>query len=77
MVDTALSPSKLSIYGNERYGYQWQIFRESDNVFGHGGSDGTIAIASPKDDLIILFFTQSRWSPAVSRMRVLFFEVSF
>jgi CubicO group peptidase (beta-lactamase class C family) len=77
MVETALSPSSLSEHGNEGYGYQWQIFRESDGVFGHGGSDGTVAIASPKDDLIFLCFTQSRGGTAVSQMRSLFFEVFF
>ena len=77
MVEAALSPSSLSVRGNEGYGYQWQIFRESDGVFGHGGSDGTVAIASPKDDLIFLCFTQSRGGSAVSKMRSLFFEEFF
>ena len=76
-VEAALSPSKLSIYGNEGYGYQWQIFSKSDGVFGHGGSDGTVAVVSPKNDLIFLCFTQSRGTPAVSRMRSLFFDVFF
>jgi len=77
MVETALSPSSQSVRGNEGYGYQWQIFRESDGVFGHGGSDGTVAIASPKDDLMFLCFTQSRGGSAVSQMRSLFLEVFF
>lgn len=76
-VEAALSPSSLSVHGNEGYGYQWQIFHESDGVFGHGGSDGTVAIASPKDDLIFLCFTQSRGGSAVSQMRSLFFEVFY
>lgn len=46
------------------YGQQWMVFHKpgSDEVemFGHNGSDGTYAWACPKQDLIILFFTQSR-----------------
>jgi CubicO group peptidase (beta-lactamase class C family) len=47
------------------YGYHWSIFDDSTSperlpVFGHGGSDGTLAIAYPSLDMIILFFTQSR-----------------
>jgi CubicO group peptidase (beta-lactamase class C family) len=75
IVEAALAPSSLSVRGNEGYGYQWQIFRRSDGVFGHGGSDGTVAIASPEDDLIFLCFTQSRGGSAVSQMRSLFFDV--
>lgn len=76
-VKQALTPSRLSRNGDEGYGFQWQIFRESDGVFGHGGSDGTLAIASPKDDLMLLCFTQSRGGPTVSEIRSLFFEVFF
>jgi CubicO group peptidase (beta-lactamase class C family) len=78
-VKKALTPTALSsgVHGGEGYGYQWQVFRQSDGVFGHGGSDGTIAIASPKDDLMFLFFTQSRGGPAVSQLRSLFFDVFF
>ena len=74
-VKKALTPSKLSMSGDEGYGFQWQIFRESDGVFGHGGSDGTIAIASPKDDLMLLCFTQSRGGKTVSEICSLFLEV--
>ena len=77
MVERALTPSPLSIGGDEGYGCQWQIFRKSEGVFGHGGSDGTIAIAFPKGDLMFLCFTQSRGGSAVSQMRSLFFEVFF
>jgi len=47
------------------YGYHWSIFDDSRSscglpVFGHGGSDGTLAIAYPRLDMLILFFTQSR-----------------
>jgi len=65
----------LSRSGDEGYGFQWHIFRESGGVFGHGGSDGTIAIASPKDDLMLLCFTQSRGGKTVSEICSLFLEV--
>lgn len=37
-------------------------------IIGHSGSDGTIAWAWPKLDLMILFFTQSRGGTAVLRL---------
>ena len=37
-------------------------------IVGHSGSDGTIAWGWPKQDLMILFFTQSRGSTAVLRL---------
>ncbi|UCF05379.1 MAG: beta-lactamase family protein [bacterium] len=47
------------------YGYHWSIYDGSTSsghlpTFGHGGSDGTLAIAYPRLDMLILFFTQSR-----------------
>ncbi|MCR3907043.1 MAG: beta-lactamase family protein [Tenericutes bacterium] len=48
----ALTPGSL----NGSYGYLWEI----DNSFGHGGSDGTIAFALPDEDIMVLYFTQSR-----------------
>jgi hypothetical protein len=41
--------------------------------FGHGGSDGTIAIAFPEADAMVLYFTQSRgartvWREAIRRL---------
>lgn len=50
------------------YGQQWMIYHEKDSaepvVFGHNGSDGTHVWAWPKQDLIVLFFTQSRGTMA-------------
>lgn len=53
------------------YGYHWSIFDDSTSegelpVFGHGGSDGTLAIAYPRLDMQILFFTQSRGTHAIN-----------
>jgi hypothetical protein len=33
---------------------------EDVKVFGHAGSDGTIAFAIPELDFMVLYFTQSR-----------------
>ena len=35
---------------------------------GHSGSDGTMAIAYPDEDLIICYFTQSRGGPTLGKM---------
>ena len=46
------------------YGQQWMVYKNEDAdpsiIFGHGGSDGTHAWVWPQEDLIVLFFTQSR-----------------
>ncbi len=56
------------------YGLHWTIYTEKyapvlAGAFGHGGSDGTIALADPQRDLIVLFLTQSRGTE--TRRRVL------
>ena len=63
---------------DERYGLHWELFPGSPAgaklpAFGHGGSDGTFAIAYPSGDAMILFFTQSRgarepWLEALGRL---------
>lgn len=52
------------------YGMHWEVYGESDDPdvlppFGHGGSDGTIAIAIPAKDMMVLFFTQTRGAPII------------
>lgn len=49
------------------YGRMWMLYvtlqaaRDGRvEAFGHGGSDGTYAVAFPHRDLMVLFFTQSR-----------------
>ena len=64
-------------YG-EGYGLHWELFPGSPGgaeppTFGHGGSDGTMAVAYPHEDAMILFFTQSReardpWREAMQRL---------
>jgi CubicO group peptidase (beta-lactamase class C family) len=65
----------------EGYGLHWELFPGPPDqrglpAFGHGGSDGTFAIAYPALDAMILFFTQSRgasapWREAMERLPTL------
>jgi CubicO group peptidase (beta-lactamase class C family) len=68
-VAKALTPTPLYSH----YAMHWQIFSEAADhqlpVFGHGGSDGTLAVMIPQKDLMVLYFTQSRGGATVSRMR--------
>lgn len=56
------------------YGQHWMVYRgvpASEGAlpaFGHGGSDGTGAWAFPDQDLMVLFFTQSRGGLAAIRI---------
>ena len=52
------------------YGYGWRVYR--DGVYGHTGSDGTAAWVDPKNQLIVLIFTQS---PAGNKLRDRFFNL--
>lgn len=61
IVKNALTSTAL----NEEYGWHWEIYHQkSENselpIFGHGGSSGTLALAIPDNNAMILFFTQSR-----------------
>lgn len=54
------------------YGLHWTIFgdREFERlpaIFGHSGSDGTMALAFPEHRRIVLYFTQSRGSDTLPR----------
>jgi CubicO group peptidase (beta-lactamase class C family) len=46
------------------YAQQWMVYLDEETgarrAFGHNGSDGTHAWAWPEEDLMVLFFTQSR-----------------
>jgi len=49
----------------EHYGLHWSLYTGfygpvSSGTFGHGGSDGTIALDDPVGDLVVLYMTQSR-----------------
>ncbi|MBI1853335.1 MAG: serine hydrolase [Planctomycetes bacterium] len=65
---TTLPPGKIS------YGQHWMIWADDAKpgaatlpTFGHGGSDGTTAIAFPDKDLIVCYFTQSRGGVTVMK----------
>ena len=55
---------------NSSYGQLMHLYdREGEvMVFGHSGSDGTYAWAWPEEDLLVLYFTQSRGSGTMFRM---------
>ena len=63
-VDAAIAPSARSRQGTRGYGMHWESFGEALDggrpVFGHSGSDGTMAVADPERDVIFCYFTQSR-----------------
>ena len=66
-ISQALKAHELSVSkkkGNYGYGLHWQIFENDESkyglIYGHSGSDGTIALVIPKYDMIICFFTQTR-----------------
>jgi CubicO group peptidase (beta-lactamase class C family) len=62
-VSEALRPERGKVYG-----YQWVLLNGpplngETRSFNHGGSDGTVGIAIPSLDVLILLFTQSRGTP--------------
>ncbi len=75
-VARALTPSEHTRERISGYGLHWMVFKDLDDKFeeeqlprfGHAGSDGTIAIAIPAEDLIVCYFTQSRGGRTVGRM---------
>jgi CubicO group peptidase (beta-lactamase class C family) len=67
MVDRALTWSGGDELGG--YGYHWELVSEDPLVFGHGGSDGTMAFAMPSENALFLFFTQSRGNQVMREWR--------
>jgi CubicO group peptidase (beta-lactamase class C family) len=60
------------------YGQHWIVYVSPKPgaagalpVFGHGGSDGTLALVFPEQDLMALYFTQSRGGRSVFRFEEL------
>ncbi len=62
-INKALMPTDHNI----RYGYLWEI----GTYFGHGGSDGTIAFAIPSENMMVLYFTQSRSTPTTEMIKIM------
>jgi len=69
---TGLSPLK------PYYGQHWMVYAASSPpaagalpVFGHGGSDGTLALVFPEHDLMAFYFTQSRGGMSTFRFEEL------
>ena len=52
------------------YGQLMHVYNQDDKVvvFGHSGSDGTYAWAWPEEDLMVLYFTQSRGNITMNRI---------
>jgi CubicO group peptidase (beta-lactamase class C family) len=70
-VREALTATAASKQAEFPYGLHWSIFAEppaSKLVFGHGGSDGTIAIAVPELRVVVVYFTQTRQTPTSAKM---------
>jgi CubicO group peptidase (beta-lactamase class C family) len=62
----ALFPTRLSPL-KPYYGQHWMVYvppkpsaPSALPIFGHGGSDGTLALVFPEHDLMAFYFTQSR-----------------
>ena len=55
---------------NSSYGQLMHLYEDRGQIiaFGHSGSDGTYAWVWPGEDLIVLYFTQSRGSTTMARM---------
>ena len=56
---------------DHHYGFHWVLYASPITegglpVFGHSGSDGTVAIALPEQDALALYFTQSRGTSTVA-----------
>ena len=69
LIETALKPVSVVDMAEwaliqSHYGQSWMIWPRSvtgqTTAFGHGGSDGTIAMVWPELDLMSLYFTHSR-----------------
>lgn len=69
LLETALTPVSVVDMAEwalikSHYGQGWMIWPRSvtgqTTAFGHGGSDGTIAMVWPELDLMALYFTHSR-----------------
>ncbi len=63
----------------EHYGQHWVLFAEPLSpgelpIFGHWGSDGTLAIALPEQNMLALYFTQSRENATITEFAGMILE---
>ena len=69
LLSDALMRQALQQQTDAEYGFHWEVFTEVAAgglaVFGHGGSDGTMALAIPEGDILLLYFTQSRGTDTI------------
>ncbi len=81
-IEEALKGSNV----NNSYGFQWSLYSSHGNeetepsVFGHGGSDGTWAMADRDSRLSVFYFTQSRGGSTRVKLRQLledYFDLEF
>ncbi len=59
----SLAQAAVSQVTEVPYGMHWEAISadgQLPKLFGHGGSDGTLALCIPGEDLLVLYFTQSR-----------------
>ena len=60
------------------YGQHWMVYAPAEQtasgalpVFGHGGSDNTLALVFPQQELMALYFSQSRGGMSIFRFEEL------
>jgi CubicO group peptidase (beta-lactamase class C family) len=73
-----LSPESVRLaltkQADANYGLHWEVWDEPAGedllpAFGHGGAGGTIAIAVPELDMMVLYFTQSQGTDTRDQLR--------
>ncbi len=62
------------------YGFQWEIYAPPTRsgklpVFGHRGAIGTVGLAFPEEDVLVLFLTQSKENEVVDEVIEMALEV--
>lgn len=68
LISTDLARLAVQSHGADEfgdYGFHWEVFSERPLIFGHAGSDGTLAASSPERDVMVFYYTQSRRSGTV------------
>ncbi len=69
LLPDGLAARALELHGEDEiagYGYHWEVWNETPLIFGHSGSDGTLGVAVPSQQLLLFYFTQSRRSGTIA-----------